>query len=77
MLTNLNWTWDQDSETWYFGTRTHGCGVFEEGTSWSGNVVAYNNIELLDGFESKEKAQVVCEERLHELEEAFLDDSIP
>ncbi|RDJ35732.1 MAG: hypothetical protein DWQ19_13015 [Crenarchaeota archaeon] len=63
------WTFDEDAQTWFYGTQLHGCGVYEESGRWHGNVSAYGMLHHFPDMQSKEQAQEVCLEHLKSLEE--------
>ena len=63
----LGWRWDENAQTWFYGTQIHGCGVYEENDKWYGNVSAHGSIELVGAKADKDAAMSACLERLQQL----------
>lgn len=64
-----DWTFDSISETWLYGKESCGCGVYNDGDGWDGNV-SYSEAPLTVGiglFPTKEEAMAECLRKLEEL----------
>ena len=52
-----SWTWNEDQDTWLYGTRLDGCGVYEENGKFYGNIVVNNELITINGpFGIREEA---------------------
>lgn len=65
----MEWTYNEQSETWLYGTDRNGCGVFNEKGQWACNVVYGNHLEFLPAQDTKENAQRIALARLMEIRE--------
>lgn len=67
----MNWTYDAIADTWLYGTEKEGCGVFNDGNGWEGNVVLGTNYLILGvgPLPTKEQAMEECIKQLNELKE--------
>lgn len=52
----MNWTYDEQSETWLYGTETVGAGVFQDEKGWEANVCNSFQGLLLGPYLTKERA---------------------
>jgi hypothetical protein len=60
------WTFDEISETWLYGKESCGCGVYNDGKGWDGNV-SCEDIVGIGLFPTKEEAMAECLKKLEEL----------
>lgn len=67
----MDWMWDEKSQTYFYGTEKHGCGVYEENGKWCGNVSAYGQIIMVGEKPSQLEAQKSCIEQLKALEDTW------
>ena len=71
-----DWTFEPISKTWLYGKENCGCGVYNDGEGWDGNVTCSHLCIVGIGlFPTKEEAMAECLKRLEEIKKEFCWDA--